>query len=265
MERADRLKLSLWRGFGARTSFMRTPPPPGSRPWPESNRTTYMQFRSIFYLNRGKTSLCATASTSTSLPPVTPQRGLLRTKLGSSCQQTPAAQGGRRRPKIMPVVVLNASAPELTAARRLQRYLAQISGDVPLRSGSSHGASHFAVGYFATLAAGVDVATLDGLGDDDFVLSSNRSAALRAGSVALSGGLTAPRGAIYAVFDYLRLLGCEWYAIDEVKVPSTLPSPLPMVDKVHRVHPHSRHGSMASCAQPGLVRAVGRLEPGSAD
>jgi len=243
VERADRLKLSLWYVALRRWDelYANATASGLAWPWPESNRTTYRQLRSIFYLNGWENfTLRYGFDINASLPPVTPTCNVdcFGQKLGFlPVSKRPPLKVDDDAQTIMPVVVLNASAPELTAARRLQRYLAQISGgDVPLhRSGSSHGASHFAVGYFATLAAGVDVAALDGLGDDDFVVSSNRSAALRAGSVALSGRLDAPRGAIYAVFDYLRLLGCEWYAIDEVKVPSTLPSPLPMVDKVHRV------------------------------
>ena len=76
-----------------------------------------------------------------------------------------------------------------------------------------------AVGHGAALALGVPAAQLRNLGLDGLricVPSANNS--LPANAVALSGSLTAPRGTMYAVYEFLESNGLEMLAWDETLV-----------------------------------------------
>ena len=94
------------------------------------------------------------------------------------------------------VVIVNASSPERTAAQRLQHYLQRIiKGHVDLREGiigdvrQPGTTMQIAVGYYASRQlAGLSSSTLDFLGEDGYVVTSNKTQMLRRlGSVAISG------------------------------------------------------------------------------
>ena len=148
---------------------------------------------------------------------------------------------GRRnesKPGAIPPVVVgaNASAPEQAAAERLRHYLQLICGEHVELLASPVAGQQLAVGFDASVAAGLPASALEGLGDDGHIISSNRSAKLRStASVAMAGADGAPRGTLYAVFGFLRTLGVEWYAVDEIPIPSALPTPFPpAVDRTVR-------------------------------
>ena len=151
-----------------------------------------------------------------------------------------ALHGRRNDPKpgaIPPVVVgANASAPEQAAAERLRHYLQLICGEHVELLASPVAGQQLAVGFDASVAAGLPASALEGLGDDGHIISSNRSAKLRStASVAMAGADGAPRGTLYAVFGFLRTLGVEWYAVDEIPIPRALPTPFPpAVDRTVR-------------------------------
>ena len=81
------------------------------------------------------------------------------------------------------------------------------------------------VGYTAALVAGVPAAVLDNLGRDGLrvtVPSANNKLAPH--TISLSGGNGAPRGAVYAVYEFLEHNGLEFLAWDATIVPSGSPT-----------------------------------------
>ena len=103
---------------------------------------------------------------------------------------------------------------------------------------AAKGKPQFAVGVAATAALGLPASdlALDKLGVDGFVVTTNRTALLRAsaGSVALSGAQNSTnierayaggmqQGTLYAAYHLLRLLGIRFLAWDETLLPPSAP------------------------------------------
>ena len=139
------------------------------------------------------------------------------------------------------VVALDASAAEQQAAQLLATWCGKLGAwsnncqhcPLPIVTpAAATGKPQFAVGVAATAALGLSASdlALDALGVDGYVLTTNRTALLRAsaGSVALSGapnstGVMVQQGTIYAALHLLRLLGVEFMAWDETLLPSSAP------------------------------------------
>jgi hypothetical protein len=141
------------------------------------------------------------------------------------------------RPALRPVplvvtIAANASAAECFAAEELARYLRTITNGssstaVLLVNATSAAAAapQLAVGYGAARLLGVPAGQLQGLGREGYVLSP----ALRGASLALSGGLGAPRGTLYAVNEFLEAIGVQFLAADVTVLPKRLPPQLPVL------------------------------------
>eukprot|EP01048_Picozoa_sp_COSAG05_P001539 COSAG05_NODE_52_length_23775_cov_49.471110_14_plen_340_part_00 len=113
-----------------------------------------------------------------------------------------------------------ATADEDFAAQELSGFLSNASGatvDVVKAKGSA--SLTFAVGYGAATTVGLVPSSLEGLGNESFIVSSNASG-LVAGCVAISGGNHARRGALYGVYHLLETLGFRFFAPTETVVPS---------------------------------------------
>lgn len=126
----------------------------------------------------------------------------------------------------------HSSLPERSAAAALARYLHNISGlnfTVVDHLSLAAETPQIAVGAAAASTIGVPASRLAGLGREGFVITTQNLHP--AGSLALSGGPLAPRGALYAVDDYLRSLGVEFLAQDTTVLPDSLPSAVAAVDK----------------------------------
>ena len=85
------------------------------------------------------------------------------------------------------------------------------------------GKSHFAVGYVASVAAGMSAPALATLDEDSFVISTaaNLSGTIApAGSVALSGCADSARGSLYAVYELFRALGVKFLGEDAIVLPA---------------------------------------------
>ena len=134
-----------------------------------------------------------------------------------------------------------ATPAERSAARILQAHLRNATGllrniSTPAAAAAA-AAQQFAVGFDAAAALGLaDELDARELGNESFLLTANRSAKLRSGpcSIAMSGAQGSARGTLYAVFAFLRAIGFEWYAPDEIVVPwggtVSAATPAPMVD-----------------------------------
>ena len=128
------------------------------------------------------------------------------------------------------------SAPSFTRAslkgERLSADLGNMSSEpVRLIVGAAQG-DVIAVGWDAARALGAQTAALDGLSDDGYRLISNAHG-VPPGSLVVSGARgDQRRGTLFAVYDFLRLLGCEFYAPDlsmGEEMPATpivIPQPL---------------------------------------
>ena len=81
--------------------------------------------------------------------------------------------------------------------------------------------------------AGLTPSALQNLGNDSFVISSNRTG-IPDGSYVVSGGEHSARGTLFAVYEFLRVLGCQFLAHDLTmaeELPATPPAVLPSMDK----------------------------------
>ena len=116
----------------------------------------------------------------------------------------------------------DATVDEAYAARELSGFLGNASGlAVPTAKQRSPnpGTVTFAVGYGAATSVGLAPATLEGMGNESYRVTSNASG-LVPGCVAVTGGRLARRGALYAVYHLLGHLGFRFFAPDETAVPS---------------------------------------------
>jgi hypothetical protein len=111
-------------------------------------------------------------------------------------------------------VAPSASVPEQRAAAELASYLNNISATpgfhVQPASAANKATPQLAVGYDAAVFVGVQPTLLDGLGMEGLFVSANLSKGIPAGSVALTGSKGAPRGALYAVVEFLEGLGVRF-------------------------------------------------------
>ena len=135
-------------------------------------------------------------------------------------------------------VASTASANERFAARELHAYLGNMSSS-PVRlvvGDAGAAAAVIAVGYDAAVALGVAAGDLKGLKNDSYVISSQKPG-IPAGSFVITGGRDSQRGTGFAVYDFLRELGCSFLAFDytmEEECP-TPPASLPSIDRTY--HP----------------------------
>ena len=131
-----------------------------------------------------------------------------------------------RRPALGAVASAPSATPiELDAAQQLEFYLGNLGGWLPGTAASTPASAAVAVGYDASIAAGVSPADLAGLGGDGFLLTTNSSSAL-----AVTGGRHSPRGCLFGVYDLLRRLGCEFLGSDMLlaeELPGTALAALP--------------------------------------
>ena len=79
-----------------------------------------------------------------------------------------------------------------------------------------------------------------------------------AGSVVLSGGHLAPRGALYAVNHFVEALGVQFLAQDTTVLPAALPKELPPMLK-HGFVPKVRHSQPIIVNPCALLWAACRL------
>eukprot|EP01052_Picozoa_sp_SAG31_P044617 SAG31_NODE_7848_length_1583_cov_1.797170_1_plen_462_part_10 len=149
---------------------------------------------------------------------------------GSSNDASPSA--AYPMPRVVSCAA-NASAPERYAAQQLVRHLQSSIGNtgapVKMINATARAAANvpqLAVGYTAARLLGVSAASFSGLGREGYLLLTNAAGT----SVALSGGLGAPRGTLYAVNEFLEALGVQFLAADVtvplLKFPSSLPRKL---------------------------------------
>jgi hypothetical protein len=129
-------------------------------------------------------------------------------------------------------VSADATEAENSAATELTSFMNRISGAPHLYAVQrpQKGVSQLAVGYGAALALGIEPQAVAGLGLEGYVLITNASSGVAAGSAVLTGGLAAPRGALYAVNAFLEQMGVQFLAQDVTLLPARLPSALPILD-----------------------------------
>jgi hypothetical protein len=158
--------------------------------------------------------------------------------------------------RITAVVVGDNSTPaEEFAARELAEHLGNMSGvtiDILRRKQADAGRNYIAVGYDASLQAGIAPGDLTAarLGDENFTIRNNLPSGrpgqcsvhrfisrliildcLRVpagggaskGNFALSGREHSPRGTLYAVYVFLEWIGVRWWAPDETFFPACPP------------------------------------------
>jgi uncharacterized protein DUF4838/glycosyl hydrolase family 67 len=129
------------------------------------------------------------------------------------------------------VIVLPSDAipAETTAAEELRDHLEQISGaKLPIvAEGDYDGSPMIAVGFNAKLPVALRAASFGPLGDEELLIQAAE------GQLLLAGGR--PRGALYAVYEYLHRLGVRWYTPKDTVIPKTRTIPLP--DESYRYAP----------------------------
>ena len=110
------------------------------------------------------------------------------------------------------VVARNASAVDLFAADELTLYLDMICPDRPALLSTTP----ITVGFDAAVSSGhlSLLPSLDGLGDEGFVVVSSSET-----GIVLTGGSDSARGTLYAVYEWLDLLGIRFIAEDETLIP----------------------------------------------
>ena len=176
-------------------------------------------------------------------------------------------QQGLSMPTLI-TVGANASVPEQRAAQELASYLNNISATPGFRTQAASAATkatpQFAVGYDAALLVGVAPAVLAELGMEGLLVSTNASKGVPAGSIVLSGSNGAPRGALYAVVEFLQTLGVRF--LDRLPggtiLPASLPTALPALDKLFVPSLEYRQQYQFGCnnyggAGPGAPGGVG--------
>lgn len=109
-----------------------------------------------------------------------------------------------------------ASAPERHAARELADHLHRITGARfrTMTPAAARGKPALAVGPGAALAAGLPAASFRRLGAEGLVVQSVRR------HIALTGAPGAPRGTLYAVYEFLENeLDCRWWTPHATSIP----------------------------------------------
>lgn len=141
------------------------------------------------------------------------------------------------------VVADNASETEVWAAGKLADLLR-----LPTYNRSKAGEAQIAVGHGAATAMGVPPDVLASLNDDAYLVSTSAQGVPR-GSVAIASSVHSARGTMYGAFAFLRVLGFEFFAENVTRIPSPLPTTLPMMDTIYSPSYESRNLVMAS---PGI-------------
>jgi hypothetical protein len=154
------------------------------------------------------------------------------------CQPDWTGDGCTVRARLPPVITVDAKASisERHAADSLAAFLNRISGAtsfvVQPADAVVKGTPQIAVGFGAATLLGVHLAALEGLGLEGLLATTNISEGVPSGSAALTGGNGAPRGALYAVNEFLERLGVHF--LDRLpggtKLPAVLPDVLPALD-----------------------------------
>jgi hypothetical protein len=135
----------------------------------------------------------------------------------------------------MVAVAADASPSEQAAAELLASFMGRLAAGgaataPPLKivtPAVATGQPHLAVGSAAAAAAGLPPAALTSLNSSEgFVLTSNRTAAIRAAcAVVLAGAPNSTGlGPVYAAQELLRLLGVRFLAWDETLLPTDMPT-----------------------------------------
>jgi hypothetical protein len=111
------------------------------------------------------------------------------------------------------VVAQNASAVELFAVDELTLHLDMMCPDRPAVLSTTS----ITVGFDAAVASGhlSLLPSLDGLGDEGLVVVSSSET-----GIVLTGGSDSARGTLYAVYEWLDLLGLRFIAEDETLIPA---------------------------------------------
>jgi hypothetical protein len=141
------------------------------------------------------------------------------------CCAAPAASAALTSPPPLEVFLApGATADEAFAAGELAGWIGNATTGSPLQVsaapppfGGSSGVT-LAVGWDAATAVGMPPGSLDGLGNESFVVSSNTSGMAK-GCIAVSGGKRARRGALYGAYHLLKAWGFRFYAPTETVVP----------------------------------------------
>ena len=146
----------------------------------------------------------------------------------------------------------SASDVERFAAVELRNYLGNLStraGMPPVRlhvADEKPAGDVIAVGFDAATGLGLAASELEGLKNDSYVISSKKSG-IPSGSFVVTGGKASARGCMFAVYDFLRLLGCKFLARGagtappgaaftmQEELPSSPPAAIPPVDVTY--HP----------------------------
>ena len=155
------------------------------------------------------------------------------------CQCVPGWTGdGCLRPQLPAVITVDAKAsvPERRAADSLAAFLNRISGTASFRvrpaDAAIKGTPQIAVGFGAAALLGVHRAAMESMGLEGVLATTSSSRGVPPGSAALTGGKGAPRGALYAVNEFLERLGVQF--LDRLpggtKLPAALPDDLPAMD-----------------------------------
>ena len=114
------------------------------------------------------------------------------------------------------VVAEDASATEVWAAEKLSALL-------PRSLTHDHQDPQIAVGHGAAVALGVNAEALESLGDDAYLVVSGPSRGVPVGSVAIASSASSARGTMNGAFAFLRQLGFEFLAQDEIVQPVGTP------------------------------------------
>ncbi len=120
------------------------------------------------------------------------------------------------------ILLLGSATPdERFAATELSELLGNATGTAVSIVDTKRDSSTLtlAVGYDAVAAVGLPTSLLDGLGNESWVVTSNATG-LASRCIAISGGKSARRGAIYGVYGLLKRWGFQFFAPTETIVPS---------------------------------------------